>query len=73
MSPFFKKIALLSTFSSILFCAEQSVIKVEVATIVWNEITVDESFDAVSNYQLVKEAFVLEEYQEPEFNFETQS
>ena len=71
MTPFFKKIALLSMFSSILFCEEQSVIKVEVATIVWDEITVDESFDAVSNYQLVKEALVLEEYQEPEFNFDT--
>ena len=71
MTPFFKKIALLSMFSSILFCEEQSIIKVEVATIVWDEITVDESFDAVSNYQLVKEALVLEEYQEPEFNFET--
>lgn len=71
MSPFFKKIALLSMISSILFCEEQSVIKVEVATIVWDEITSDESFDAVNNYQLVKEALVLEEYQEPEFNFET--
>ena len=71
MTPFFKKIALLSMFSSILLCEEQSIIKVEVATIVWDEITVDESFDAVSNYQLVKEALVLEEYQEPEFNFET--
>ena len=71
MTPFFKKMALLSMVSSILFCEEQNVIKVEVATIVWDEITVDESFDAVSNYQLVKEALVLEEYQEPEFNFET--
>ena len=70
MDSFFKKIAFFSAFCSMLFAEDESVVKVEVATIIWEKIQGDETFEIAERFQLVEEALILEEYSKPKINLE---